>query len=390
MRVYTPYLPLVLIMAANIFFVSHWHHSSGQKNVLSYATSEVTAGNLLTATNQQRATAGVASLGLNSALNQAAQTKATDMVTKNYWSHNTPEGTPPWTFMTNAGYSYSKAGENLAYGYTTSAETISAWYASPGHRENMLDSGFTEVGFGVANSADFNSNGAQTVVVAMYGRPYNTPAPTKAATPAPTAAATKTTPKTSVATPATPAATPVASPVNRTVTVTVLDADNKAVEGAKVTLHSAVQEATTDKDGLAVFSNVENGDHKAIVEVAGNTTETPLTMSDTTPAVAVTIKKPVAASETPVTSSTPIPVTSSKAISRIELIAGRSLPWLSGLLVVVSLVGGGYILGKHARAFHRMITKGERYLAHHMLLDVTIVSLMILCFVISRTTGIVL
>jgi hypothetical protein len=49
------------------------------------------------------------------------------------------------------------------------------------------------------------------------------------------------------------------------VVVKVTDKTQKPVEGAKVTIHSKVQEATTDKDGIAKFSNVEPGDHKVLI-----------------------------------------------------------------------------------------------------------------------------
>lgn len=95
--------------------------------VLAYATSIGNTG-LLSATNQRRAAAGVGALSINSKLNQAAQAKANDMASRNYWAHNTPEGNPPWTFITNAGYSYDKAGENLACGFDESNDVITGWY----------------------------------------------------------------------------------------------------------------------------------------------------------------------------------------------------------------------------------------------------------------------
>ena len=50
-----------------------------------------------------------------------------------------------------------------------------------------------------------------------------------------------------------------------TVTVKVLDAEQKPVENAKVIIHSKVQEATTDANGVATFKNVEQGDHKVLI-----------------------------------------------------------------------------------------------------------------------------
>lgn len=138
--------------------------------VLAYAT-EMSVTQLLNATNNQRTQNGVGALTLNSQLNSAAQAKANDMVARNYWSHNTPDGQEPWVFFDNAGYKYFKAGENLAYGFSTSDSTVVGWMNSPTHKANLLDSAFTEVGFGFANGENYNNSGPETVVVAEYGRP---------------------------------------------------------------------------------------------------------------------------------------------------------------------------------------------------------------------------
>jgi uncharacterized protein YkwD len=165
---YWPYLPMMVLSLA-IFFVTLLQPVT-QFGVLSYA-SEMSRNQLLDSTNSRRAERGVGTLTLNSTLNEAAQAKANDMISKDYWSHNTPTGDEPWIFFERAGYKYLKAGENLAYGFSTSDATVVGWMNSQTHRENMLDSVFTEVGFGFANGEDFNDNGKQTVVVAMYARP---------------------------------------------------------------------------------------------------------------------------------------------------------------------------------------------------------------------------
>lgn len=166
-KAYAPYLPLVISIITSIF-ISMWQPRGGV--TLAYATNTSIAG-LLQSTNAQRATNARAALSNNSQLNQAAQAKAQDMVARDYWSHDTPDGKEPWVFIQNAGYKYAKAGENLAYGFATSSETVTGWMNSASHRANLLDAGFTQVGFGFANSKDFNGDGKQTVVVAMYGRP---------------------------------------------------------------------------------------------------------------------------------------------------------------------------------------------------------------------------
>ncbi len=165
-KTYLPYLPLVVAILLSILL-------SGARpghGILAYATNTSING-LLLATNSQRANNGRNALTLNSQLSSAAQSKANDMVARDYWSHSTPDGQEPWVFIDTAGYQYLKAGENLAYGFLNSSDTITGWMNSPSHKANMLDSEFTEVGFGFANSEDFNNSGQQTVVVAMYGKP---------------------------------------------------------------------------------------------------------------------------------------------------------------------------------------------------------------------------
>lgn len=149
--------------------------------VLAYATNTTRSG-LLSATNSQRTNNGAAALSLNSKLNSAAQSKANDMVSRDYWSHATPDGKQPWIFFTAAGYDYLAAGENLAYGYPDSNSTVVGWMNSPPHKSNLISSNYTEVGFGIANSPDFVNNGPQTVVVAMYGKPQVASATTTAPT----------------------------------------------------------------------------------------------------------------------------------------------------------------------------------------------------------------
>lgn len=182
------FLPAILI-AVFATVLSLQPHSTlpHSRQVLAYATNTSTGG-LLSATNTQRNNNGASSLTANSKLQTAAQNKANDMVARNYWSHNTPDGEEPWVFIDAAGYSYEAAGENLAYGFMTSSDTVTGWMNSPPHRSNMLSNTFTEVGFGIANSANYVGDGPQTVVVAMYGKPLgaSTPAPVQAApTPAP-------------------------------------------------------------------------------------------------------------------------------------------------------------------------------------------------------------
>ncbi len=171
LKVYWPYVPMLLVVTIGLFF-----GGSSNRNdvgVLAYAT-EMSSQQLLESTNKQRQKAGKPTLRANQSLATAAQTKAVDMANKNYWAHITPDGKAPWYFIDQSGYSYSKAGENLAYGFATSNDTITGWLNSQTHKDNMLDDSFSEVGFGFVNASNYNDSGKETIVVAMYGQPKGT------------------------------------------------------------------------------------------------------------------------------------------------------------------------------------------------------------------------
>lgn len=166
-KTYWPYLPLMFIVGVGLFINTAL---GGKTDVLGYATN-MTANGLLADTNIQRQENQLPALALNATLSQAAQAKAEDMITRNYWSHTTPDGKEPWIFIDQTGYQYQAAGENLAYGFTTSSGAVSGWMNSPGHRANILHGGYQEVGFGIANSPNYQGEGNQTVVVALYSTP---------------------------------------------------------------------------------------------------------------------------------------------------------------------------------------------------------------------------
>lgn len=166
-KTYWPYLPLLLIIVLG--FVGNLTFDAA-RGVLGYATN-VSNTNLLQETNIERTEAGEQALSLNGKLADAAQAKAEDMAQRNYWSHLTPEGTQPWAFAEQAGYHYVALGENLAYGFASSDETVTAWMNSPTHRANLLNHMYQEVGFGIASTPDYQGAGPQTVIVAMYGTP---------------------------------------------------------------------------------------------------------------------------------------------------------------------------------------------------------------------------
>ena len=102
--------------------------------------------------NLERAKNGLPKLAHNWELSRVARYKSQDMKDKKYFSHTSPTYGSPFQMMKNFGISYKAAGENIAKGYSTPAAVVNGWMNSPGHRANILNSSFTEIGVGyVAN-----------------------------------------------------------------------------------------------------------------------------------------------------------------------------------------------------------------------------------------------
>lgn len=320
-KVYAPYLPLLISIIASVF-LSFWRPAG---NTLAYATSMSSSG-LLSATNTQRTNNGKSVLKLNAQLSNAAQAKANDMIARNYWSHTTPDGKEPWVFIQNAGYSYNKAGENLAYGFATSSDAVVGWMNSPSHKANLLDSNFSEVGFGYANGASYNGDGQQTVVVAMYGQPQ-----VLAAT-APTSS-----------TPPESQATPVAKPTTQ------------PAQKSQPLISSPVKETSAKP--------VPKKQTKKDIPV---TTEQPV-------AVAAPVSHEIVKAQTLTNGKAPW------ALSAALLITGAAL---IALLLHHSL--------KARHLLHDLIHNTERFVLHHPLLEGTLLGIAVLGAVLSRTVGTIL
>lgn len=172
-KTYWPYIPMLLVVIIALA-ASHLLAPRPTSAVLG-ASSDFSTATLLATTNQQRYMAHESPLSVNTMLTRAAQSKANDMVRQNYWSHESPDGGTPWSFIAATGYTYQLAGENLAYGFTSAKQAIAAWMNSTEHRRNLLNRDFTDVGFGVSSSSNFQNHGPAVVLVAMYAEPRTTP-----------------------------------------------------------------------------------------------------------------------------------------------------------------------------------------------------------------------
>ena len=120
-------------------------------------------------TNTERTKVGDAGVVENASLARAAQNKANDMATKGYFSHVGPDGKEPWVWISEAGYQYRFAGENLAVRFDESSDVVNAWMASPSHRANIVKPVYTEIGIGVAQG--IYEGVPATFVVQYFGTP---------------------------------------------------------------------------------------------------------------------------------------------------------------------------------------------------------------------------
>jgi len=136
--------------------------------ILGYATN-ITAAHVIEQTNQQRASQGLSPLNSNGLLASAAEKKAADMFSHQYWAHVSPAGVQPWTFISDSGYSYRWAGENLARDFGQTSEMMVAWMNSPSHRANIVHDRYTEIGIAVVNGV--LEGRETTLVVQMFGTP---------------------------------------------------------------------------------------------------------------------------------------------------------------------------------------------------------------------------
>ncbi|GAA4891466.1 CAP domain-containing protein [Streptomyces coeruleoprunus] len=99
--------------------------------------------------NAERAKAGCSPLRVNSSLQAAAQRHADDMAARNYYEHDSPEGRNAGDRMQAAGYRWRTWGENIHRGPKAPAAAMRDWMSSPGHRENILNCKFKDIGVGV-------------------------------------------------------------------------------------------------------------------------------------------------------------------------------------------------------------------------------------------------
>ncbi|MDJ0464020.1 sigma-70 family RNA polymerase sigma factor [Streptomyces sp. H27-C3] len=103
--------------------------------------------------NTERGKKGCGRVSQNSRLDTAGQRHSEDMAARDYFDHTSPDGRDPGDRVTAAGYTWTTYGENIARGQKTPASVMQGWMDSPGHRANILNCSFKEIGLGVHDAS---------------------------------------------------------------------------------------------------------------------------------------------------------------------------------------------------------------------------------------------
>ena len=100
--------------------------------------------------NAERAAHGLKSLSYDPDLAAAARLHSQDMGIRDYFSHDSLDGTKFYERIIDEGYTYNLCGENIAAGSATPEDVVDVWMNSPGHRANILNPDFCDIGVGYA------------------------------------------------------------------------------------------------------------------------------------------------------------------------------------------------------------------------------------------------
>lgn len=131
------------------------------------ANLSVNVQELIDMTNNYRASQGLSSLTINPRLTQAAVNKASDILSKQYFNHTSPEGKKFSDWIREVGYKYFYVGENLAIDFDNNKDIFEAWLDSPTHKENIDKPQYQEIGIAALNGK--YKNRPSTVVVQLFG-----------------------------------------------------------------------------------------------------------------------------------------------------------------------------------------------------------------------------
>lgn len=176
-------IPLLIVLAVVLWGAWYLYgHPQVEGDLLRNATlilegdftvSHLTQGGVFDETNiARKAEAGLPPLDLSQKLSQIAELRLKDMFEKQYFEHYSPQGVGAPQIAEQEGYGYVVIGENIALGNFKDDKTlVDAWMASPGHRANILNTRFTEIGIAVGKG-DYQGR-SRWLAVQVFARPLS-------------------------------------------------------------------------------------------------------------------------------------------------------------------------------------------------------------------------
>ena len=105
--------------------------------------------------NEIRQQNGLKPLTENWELSRVARYKSQDMLDNRYFSHTSPTYGSPFQMIKAFGLSYRTAGENIAKGYASPQAVVNGWMNSSGHRANILNVSYTQIGIGYVAQGNY-------------------------------------------------------------------------------------------------------------------------------------------------------------------------------------------------------------------------------------------
>ncbi|HXV44511.1 MAG TPA: CAP domain-containing protein [Anaerolineae bacterium] len=111
---------------------------------------------LLDLINAERTARGLTALSADSTLMQVAEAHSRDMRNRDFFNHINPDGLGPGDRLDNAGYRWQRWGEIIGAAYATPQAMLNGWMNSPGHRANLLNPNFSEIGLGYVSGGEYD------------------------------------------------------------------------------------------------------------------------------------------------------------------------------------------------------------------------------------------
>jgi len=140
-------------------FASQWSGSgctamSLEQKAAKEEVATTSARAVLSLSNQERAKVGAPAMCLNNALNRAAKKHSDDMARTRKLTHTGSDGSSPGKRVTREGYQWNAVAENVASGYSSASAVVKGWMNSPGHKKNILNSKYKNMGHGKTDRYD--------------------------------------------------------------------------------------------------------------------------------------------------------------------------------------------------------------------------------------------